>query len=104
MQGVSFELIFWKAGRFCGGTAIYHIILACIGALSLRAATGFGGCFVCTYSTAGTTVIGIAAVDVDTDVLFVFCAKRFLRFLARSHDALPADAIFEFGTRDEAAA
>ena len=83
MQGVSLKLIFWQTGRFCGGTAIYHIILAYIGALSLGAATGFGGFSVRADGAAGSAVIGIAAVNVDADVLFVFCAKRFFRFRAR---------------------
>ena len=83
MQRVAFKLIFWQAHRFCLGAAIYHGIIACIYTLSLIAAVSFGGAFVRTDSAAGATVVGIAVMDVDADVLIILFTNRFLFILAR---------------------
>ena len=83
MQWVGFELFFRQAHRFCVGTAVYHVVTACVGALSLSASTDFGGILVGTGGTAITAVIGIAAMNVDTDVLVIFRTERFRFILAR---------------------
>ena len=77
---VTFELFFWQAGWFCVGAAIYHAVIAGIGAFALSTATDFGGIFVGTGGTAGSAVTGIVAVDIDADALFFSGAERF-RFI-----------------------
>lgn len=70
----------------------------------MTAASGFGGFCVRTGSTAGATVIGIGAVNVDTDVLLLSYTKRVFFILARSQDALSIDTILELRTRNITAA
>ena len=71
MQRVIFELVFKYAHWFCVGATVDRVIIACKCTFSSPAAAGFGGSFVRTYSAAGTAVIGIAAMDVDADVLAI---------------------------------
>lgn len=47
------------------------------------AATGFGGFLVRTDDAAGSTMIGIVAMDVDAYILIIDSTKRFFRFWAR---------------------
>ena len=57
--------------------------MACIGALPMTAATGFGGFGIRTGDTAGTAVTRGGAVNVDAGVLILSYTKRFIFFLAR---------------------
>ena len=82
VQWVGFELFFRQAHRFCVGTAVYHVVIASIGALALSAATCFGCFFVRTDGTTGAAVIDIAAMNVDADVLVIARAERFRFILA----------------------
>ena len=83
VRRVTFELFFWQTGRFDVGAAIYHAVIAGIGALALSAAADFCGFLVGTGGTAGTTVTGIVVVDIDADVLFFSGAERFRFILTR---------------------
>ena len=103
MGRVGFHLCFGKTQRIIWGTAVGHAAVACIGTLSILA-TCFGGFFACTDGSASTTVIGIAAVNVDTDLLIIFRTDSFLRILARRQDTISTDTIFEFRTRGITAA
>ena len=104
MRWVTLELFLWQAHRFCVGAAVYHAFIAGVGALALSAAAGFGGFLVGAGGTAGTTVIGIAAMNVDTDVLIISCAECFRFILTRGKNALAIDTFFEFRAGDKTAA
>ena len=104
VPGITFELFFWHAHRFCVGTAVCHAVIAGIGALSLCAAAGFGGFLVGTAGAAGAAVIRIAAVYIDTEVLVISRAERFRFILARGKNALAIDTVLEFRAGDETAA
>ena len=104
MRWVTLELFLWQAHRFCVGAAVYHAFIAGIGALALSAAAGFGGFLVGAGGTAGTTVIGIAAMDIDADVLVITITERFRFILARGKNALAIDTFFEFRAGDKTAA
>ena len=75
VQWVTFELIFQQTHRICIGTAIDHVIIACIGALSVITSSGFGVFSVRTDRTAGTAVTEIAAMDVDAYILIFSYTK-----------------------------
>lgn len=75
MHRIALELLFWQTHRLCIGTAVYHAVITCIGALALRAATCFGGFSIRTNSTACAAVIGVAGMDIDTDVLVISSAE-----------------------------
>ena len=98
------ELIFRQTHRFCVRATIDHIVITCVGALSLDTATWTGCFLVRTGCIAGTAVIGIVAMDVDAEVLVISRAKRFLLVLARCQDTFPINTAFEFRTRDKTGA
>ena len=75
VERITLELFFGQTHRICVGSAVEHVIIACIDALPLTASSGFGGFPVGTHETAGTAVIGIAAMNIDADVLILSCAK-----------------------------
>ena len=104
MRRVTLELFLRQAHRFCVGAAIDHAVIAGVGALALSAAAGLGGFLVGAGGTAGTTVIGIAAMDIDADVLVITITERFRFILARGKNALAIDTFFEFRTGDKTAA
>ena len=104
MRRVTFKLFFRQAQRFCVGTAVYHVVIEGIGALALSTAAGFGGFLVGAGGTTGTTVIGIAAVDIDADVLVITITERFSFILARGKNALAIDTFFELRAGDETTA
>ena len=104
VRWVTLEQFLWQAHRFCVGAAVYHAFIAGIGALALSAAAGFGGFLVGAGGTAGTTVIGIAAMDIDADVLVITITERFRFILARGKNALAIDTFFELRAGDETTA
>ena len=83
VQRVTFELIFRQTQWFCVGSAIDHVIFACINTLSLIASSRFGDSLVSADCSAFTAVIGMIAMDVDADGLIIACTKGFFRILAR---------------------
>ena len=81
VQCIAFELIFGETHRFCVRATIGHAVMTCVGALSLLAATCPGCILVRTGGIASPAVIGIVAMNVDADILAIFCAKGFSRIL-----------------------
>lgn len=75
MRRVVFELIFRQTHRLCVGATVDHVIITHICALPVFAAAGFGGFFVLTDGAACPAVIGIAAMDVDADVMAIHLAN-----------------------------
>ncbi len=62
---VIIELILWQTHWVCVRTTIDHIRIACIGTLSLIAATGFGVFQVRTGCTTGSAVIWVVTMNID---------------------------------------
>ena len=83
VQWVTLKLVLRQTQRFCVGTAICHVIFACVCTLSLIAACGFGGFLVGADGSAIAAVTGIIAMNVDANVLLIACTKGFLFVLAR---------------------
>ncbi len=104
VQWVTLELVLRQTHRLRVGTAIDHASLACIGTISLTAATGLGRFLIRTYDSAGTAVTEIAAMNVDADVLLSSSTKRVLRILTRCQDAFSADTPLELRTGNITAA